>query len=69
MKLIIQNFVYQEAVSGTYKILGDSLRNKPENRLPSDYLEPEIFLKKALTGRFAMVDVKTIIHTDDTKIT
>jgi hypothetical protein len=45
------------------------LRNKPENRLPSDYLEPEIFLKKALTGRFAMVDVKTIIHTDDTKIT
>lgn len=47
----------QESTTGTYKALGDSLLKNPKNRLSKDYLEPEIFLKKAITGRFAMVDV------------
>ncbi len=58
---ILKNSVFEsiilESISGTYKILGDSLRNNPQNRLPKDFLEPEIFLKKALDQRYAMVDV------------
>ncbi|EFX83375.1 hypothetical protein DAPPUDRAFT_315894 [Daphnia pulex] len=51
-----------EATSGGFKILGDSLRENPKNRLSKDYLEPETFLNKALTGRFAMVDQKSFLE-------
>ncbi|XP_059353235.1 glutamate receptor ionotropic, kainate 4-like isoform X1 [Daphnia carinata] len=63
---LLKNSVFEsiilEATSGTYKALGDSLRNNPENRLPKDFLEPEIFLKHALIGRFAMVDQKSFLE-------